>query len=79
MLHPVMQAGNNSMNDSCNCSCCPHNCGGNDDPEDSIENVLDNKEEKANIAHKKVTKLKSDIKKLGFKVKDTKDGLRVSR
>ena len=62
------------MSDFCNCSNCPHHC---DDQEESTEK--DTLEEQTKNADKRIQKLKSDIKKLGFNLEETKDGLRISR
>jgi hypothetical protein len=73
------------MSDFCNCASCPHHCGSEDEDIDEditdIKSLLDGDEkdvEKVKKAKKQVEKLKKDIKKLGFKLDDTKDGLRVS-
>ncbi|MFZ2193498.1 MAG: hypothetical protein WAV31_04620 [Candidatus Moraniibacteriota bacterium] len=66
------------MGDFCNCSQCPHHCGG-DEEDDTIKDFLDNKIGSQEEATKKVEALKKDIKKIGFKIKKTKDGLKVSQ
>ncbi|MFZ2189091.1 MAG: hypothetical protein WAV73_06035 [Candidatus Moraniibacteriota bacterium] len=80
------------MNDFCDCSQCPHHCGGdeeivspankNDDTattalSDDSDEVSDDEDAKA-MAVEKVKKLKKDIKALGFKLKDTDEGIRVT-
>lgn len=70
------------MGDFCNCASCPNHCGGEDEDKIDIKSLLDGDEkdvEKVKKAKKQVEKLKKDIKKLGFKLDDTKDGLRVSK
>lgn len=67
------------MGDFCNCSQCPHHCGGDEEESDDIKSFFDDKKETTEEATKKVENLKKDIKKLGFKLKKTKDGLRVSQ
>ncbi|MEI6587976.1 MAG: hypothetical protein WCO05_03450 [Candidatus Moraniibacteriota bacterium] len=75
------------MNDFCDCSQCPHHCGEDDEinlpaedtstkpaPDDSEDNPLDNKV----AAEEKIEKLKKAISDLGFKLEDTKEGIRVS-
>jgi hypothetical protein len=75
------------MNDFCDCSQCPHHCSGDDESIDSptaATSVFDDSEETSNdkdtkaSAEKKVKKLKKDIKALGFKLKDTDKGIRVT-
>jgi hypothetical protein len=80
------------MDDFCDCSQCPHHCGeedeivspadendaattnpADDSGEASDEEDADNKAS----AEKKVKKLKRAIKALGFKLKDTDEGIRV--
>ena len=77
------------MSDFCDCSQCPHHCGGNEEEYDELdeksENESDNDSEDKTSdtalasAEKKIKSLKHDIKALGFKLKNTKDGLRVSQ
>jgi|GEM_PF-6724297 len=92
LRHIAMQAGNNNMDDFCDCSSCPHHCGGDDEVDaraddkggmttpnldESSEASDDEDADALASAEKKVKKLKKAIRALGFKLKDTEEGIRV--
>ena len=78
------------MDDFCDCSQCPHHCGEDDEavlpadengttattPSDASGEASDDEDAQA-MAVKKVEKLKKAIRALGFKLKDTDEGIRV--
>ncbi|HAI73841.1 MAG TPA: hypothetical protein DCS28_02400 [Candidatus Moranbacteria bacterium] len=68
----------------CNCARCPHSCGDEKEPEKNGNKQIpeesndDSSEETKITANKKIEKLKQAILNLGFKLEDTKKGIRVS-
>lgn len=55
------------MSDFCDCSQCPHHCDEKNELDSSVE-----------VAQEKIAKLEAEIESLGFKVEETKDGIKVS-
>jgi hypothetical protein len=56
------------MSDFCDCVNCPHHCEAED-----MENKLEPKS-----VEDKIKNLEADISALGFRVEETKEGIRVS-
>lgn len=82
------------MDDFCDCAQCPHHCGGNEEEvspagKENVEATTPSNSNEASCdedasslakasANEKVDKLKKAIQALGFKLEDTKEGIKVT-